>query len=97
LTIGDKTMITTLDLLGTIGASVLGLPGILGVALGMTTRNWILAALMGGAIGLIAPILLGGSHSTHVPISVTEYAIGVIVGILAGLVGSAIRHKGATV
>lgn len=90
-------MISTLDLLGTIGASVLGLPGILGVALGMMTRNWILAAVMGGVIGVLAPVLLGGSHSTHVAISTTEYAIGVVVGILAGLVGTAIRHKGATV
>lgn len=90
-------MITTLDLLGTIGASVLGLPGILGIALGMTTRKWLMAALMGGAIGLIAPFLLGGSHSTHVPISMTEYAIGMIVGVMAGLLGCAIRCKGATV
>lgn len=90
-------MISTLDLLGTIGASVLGLPGILGVALGMTTRNWILAAVMGGVVGLITPVLLGGSHSTHVAVSVTEYAIGIAVGVLAGLIGSAIRHKGATV
>lgn len=89
-------MISTLDLLGTIGASVLGLPGILGVALGMMTRKWVLAALMGGAVGVIAPILLGGSHSAHVPVSTMETAIGVIIGILAGLVGCAIRHKGAT-
>ncbi|WGW03637.1 hypothetical protein [Tropicibacter oceani] len=90
-------MISTLDLLGTIGASVLGLPGILGVALGMMTRNWILAAALGGAVGLIAPILMGGSHSTHVAITPMEYVISIVVGILAGLVGSAIRHKGATV
>lgn len=90
-------MISTLDLLGTLGASVLGLPGILGVALGMMTRNWLLAAVLGGLVGLMAPVLLGGSHSTHVAISFTEYAIGVAVGMLAGLVGSAIRHKGATV
>lgn len=90
-------MISTLDLLGTIGASVLGLPGILGVALGMMTRNWMLAAVMGGIIGLVAPVLLGGSHSTHVPVTFLEYAIGISVGVLAGLVGSAIRHKGALV
>lgn len=90
-------MISTLDLLGTIGASVLGLPGILGVALGMMTRNWILAAVMGGVVGVLAPVLLGGSHSTHVAISTLEYVVGVMVGIVAGLGGSAIRHKGATV
>lgn len=90
-------MISTLDLLGTIGASVLGLPGILGMALGMATRNWIVAAVLGGAMGLIAPVLLGGSHSTHVAVSMGEYAIGIAVGILSGLVGTAIRHKGTTV
>ncbi|MCE8520483.1 hypothetical protein KBY24_06800 [Ruegeria pomeroyi] len=90
-------MISTLDLLGTIGASVLGLPGILGVALGMMTRNWIVAAVMGGIVGVIAPLLLGGSHSTHVAISGAEYAIAIVVGILAGLVGTAVRHKGASI
>lgn len=90
-------MLSFLDLLGTIGASVLGLPGIIGVALGMATRNWLLAAGLGGLIGLLAPMLLGGSHSTHVPVTVLEYAIGMIIGVLAGLLGCAIRHKGATV
>ncbi|SDD56792.1 hypothetical protein [Ruegeria marina] len=90
-------MISLLDLVGTIGASVLGLPGILGLALGMTTRNWILAAVMGGIVGLIAPILLGGSHSMNVTVPVAEYVIGMLVGICAGFAGSAVRHKGAKV
>ncbi|MFW8637341.1 hypothetical protein [Cribrihabitans pelagius] len=87
-------MISFLDLLGTIGASVLGLPGILGLSLGMMTRKWIAAAGLGVAAGVIAPLLLGGSHSTHVAISYSEYAVAVIVGILAALTGTAIRRKG---
>ena len=90
-------MISTLDLLGTIGASVLGLPGILGMALGMMTRNWMLAAAMGGVTGLLAPFLLGGSHSTHVSVSMQEYVVAITVGMLAALVGCAVRHKGATI
>lgn len=90
-------MISILDLLGTIGGSILGLPGILGMALGMTTRKWPLAIAFGGVIGLLAPLVLGGSHSTHVPITVTEYAVAVVVGVLAALTGCAVRHKGATV
>ncbi|MCB1341971.1 MAG: hypothetical protein KDK24_13090 [Pseudooceanicola sp.] len=86
-----------LDLLGTIGGSILGLPGILGMALGMATRNWALAAGLGAAIGLLTPILLGGSHSTHVPITTIEYVVSVLIGTIAGLVGCAVRRKGATV
>ncbi|SIO30181.1 hypothetical protein [Vannielia litorea] len=90
-------MLNILDLLGTIGGSILGLPGILGTALGMMTRNWLVAAGLGGLIGVLSPLILGGSHSTHVPITMTEYAVSIIVGVIAGLVGCAIRHKGATV
>lgn len=90
-------MLGFLDTLGTIGASVLGLPGIFGVAVGMMTRNWLLAGGGGGLIGLFAPMLLGGSHSTHVSISMTEYVISITVGVLASLLGCAIRHKGALV
>ncbi|PKQ10495.1 MAG: hypothetical protein CVT70_19380 [Alphaproteobacteria bacterium HGW-Alphaproteobacteria-1] len=86
-----------LDLVGTIGANVLGLPGILGVSLGLMTRNWILAAVMGATVGLIAPILLGASHATNVAVPLSEHAIGIAIGMLAGLLGCAIRHKGATV
>ncbi|MCT4371051.1 hypothetical protein CLG85_012275 [Yangia mangrovi] len=86
-----------LDLLGTIGGSILGLPGILGVALGMTTRNWIVAMILGGAIGVLSPLVLGGHHSAHVPITTLEYSVSTIIGLLAGLVGCAIRHKGARV
>lgn len=90
-------MLSLLDLLGTIGASILGLPGILGVALGMMTRNLIVAAILGGGVGVVSPFLLGGSHSTHVPITSLEYGIALAIGVLAGLIGCAIRRKGATV
>lgn len=90
-------MLSLLDLLGTIGGSILGLPGILGVALGMTTRNWIVAMILGGAIGVLSPLLLGGHHSAHVPISTLEYSISTLIGILAGLIGCAVRRKGARV
>lgn len=90
-------MLSFLDLLGTIGASILGLPGILGVALGMMTRNPILAAVLGGGVGIVSPLVLGGSHSTHVPITPLEYGVALTVGAVAGLIGCAIRRKGATV
>lgn len=90
-------MLSFLDLLGTIGAAVLGLPGILGLALGMTTRNWFIAMGLGGIVGALSPILVGGAHSTYVPVTVTEFTVSILVGILAGAVGCGIRHKGATV
>ncbi len=90
-------MLGLLDFLGTIGGAILNLPGILGLALGMTTRNWALAAGMGAAVGLVTPLLLGGAHSTFVAVTVTEFSVSVGIGILAGLAGCAIRHKGASV
>lgn len=90
-------MLGLLDLLGTIGGSILGLPGILGMALGMTTRKWVLAAGLGAVVGLLTPTLLGGSHSTHVPVTMIEYVVSVLIGAAAGLVGCVVRHKGATV
>lgn len=90
-------MLNMLDLLGTIGGSILGLPGILGTAIGMSTRNWALAGALGGAVGIASPVLLGGSHSTQVAVTPLEYGMALVVGVLAGLVGCAIRRKGATV
>ena len=90
-------MLSLLDLLGTIGASVLGLPGIVGVAVGMATRKWLLATIIGGIVGLLAPMVLGGSHSAEVAITPLEYAVSIVIGVLAGGVGCAIRRKGATV
>lgn len=87
-------MLGILDLLGTIGAAVLGLPGILGVGLGMTSRNPLVGAGLGGLVGVLSPLLLGGSNSTHVAITPLEYGTALVVGVLAGLIGCAIRRKG---
>lgn len=90
-------MLSFLDLLGTIGGAILGLPGILGVTLGMTTRNWIIAMILGGGIGVLTPVILGEHHSAQVPITALEYSVSTLIGLLAGLMGCAIRRIGAKV
>jgi|GEM_PF-2045989 len=90
-------MLSFLDLLGTIGGAILGLPGIVGVALGMTTRNWIVAVILGGGIGILTPVILGGHHAAHVPITALEYSVSTVIGLMAGLVGCGIRRIGAKV
>ena len=45
-----------LDLLGTIGGNILSLPGILGLALGMMTRNISLGAGLGGVVGIVETV-----------------------------------------
>ena len=80
-----------------IGGAILGLPGILGVTLGMTTRNWIIAMILGGGIGVLTPVILGGHHSAQVPITALEYSVSTLIGPLAGLMGCAIRRIGAKV
>ena len=84
-----------LDLLGTIGGNVLSLPGILGLALGMATRNWILGICMGGAVGVAETMIFAGFRMAD--IEVVELVVAVLVGMASGAVGTAIRHKGATV
>lgn len=84
-----------LDLLGTIGGNVLSLPGIVGVALGMMTRNWRLAAILGGGVGVAETLVFAGFNLDN--IEMLELFIAVAVGMVAGTVGCAIRHKGATV
>ncbi|WP_209000456.1 hypothetical protein [Labrenzia sp. DG1229] len=88
-------MIGILDLLGTVGGNILSFPGILGLALGMMTRNWILAAAMGGAVGVAETFLFAGFKLAEV--QMIDLAIAALVGVLASSVGCAIRHKGATV
>ncbi len=88
-------MLGILDLLGTIGGNIFSLPGILGLALGMMTRNWILAAAMGGVVGVVETFLFAGFNMAEV--QMFDLAIAVLVGILAGSLGCVIRHKGATV
>ncbi len=84
-----------LDLLGTIGGNVLGLPGILGVALGMMTRKLWLGALMGGVVGVLETLIFAGWQFAHV--ETLELIVAIVVGLCAGTVGTAIRLKGATV
>ena len=84
-----------LDLIGTIGGNALSLPGILGLAFGMMTRNWIVAAVLGATVGLAETMIFVGFDLAGVEIM--ELLIAIVVGVLAGLLGCAIRHKGATV
>ncbi|WP_269581503.1 hypothetical protein [Roseibium sp. Sym1] len=88
-------MLGILDLLGTIGGNILSLPGILGLALGMMTRNWIVAAILGALVGVFETVVFAGFHL--VEISSLDLAVAIIVGVLASSLGCAIRHKGATV
>lgn len=84
-----------LDFLGTVGGNVLSLPGILGLALGMMTRNLGLAAIMGGLVGFAETLIFAQMSFTNVvPM---DLGIAVAVGVFAGCVGCAIRRKGTTV
>ncbi|WP_170326576.1 hypothetical protein [Ruegeria arenilitoris] len=83
-----------LELLGTIGANIISLPGILGLALGMMTRRVWLGALMGGVVGVIETLLF--AHWSFANIETIEILIAVVVGLCAGSLGSAIRIKGTT-
>ncbi|GAA6160084.1 hypothetical protein NBRC116589_22580 [Ruegeria sp. HU-ET01832] len=84
-----------LELLGTIGANIISLPGILGLALGMMTRNLMLGAVMGGVVGVLETLIF--AHWSFANIQTIELVIAVVVGFCAGALGSAIRIKGATV
>ena len=84
-----------LNFLGTVAGNVLSLPGILGLALGMMTRNIFLATGMGGAVGVIETMIFAKFNLANV--EMLELIIAVAVGILAGAVGCAIRIKGTTV
>lgn len=84
-----------LDILGTIAGNALSLPGILGLALGMTTRNPWLGAALGALVGVLETLVFAGFALAGV--EATELVVGVLVGVIAGALGSAIRRKGATV
>ncbi|MET1410963.1 hypothetical protein ABVF61_01785 [Roseibium sp. HPY-6] len=88
-------MLGILDLLGTIGGNVLSLPGILGLALGMMTRNWILAGILGALVGIAETFIFAGFNMAEV--RMFDLSIAIIVGVLAASLGCVIRHKGATV
>lgn len=84
-----------LDILGTIGGNILSLPGILGLALGMMTRNVILAAVMGAMVGVAETLIFAGMSFAN--IQTMELVIAVLVGVLAACVGCGLRVKGTTV
>lgn len=84
-----------LDILGTIAGNILSLPGILGLALGMTTRNPALGAALGGVVGITQTLIFAGFSIGHVDL--VDLLIAVVVGLAAGAVGCAIRIKGTTV
>ena len=84
-----------LNLLGTIGGNVLSLPGILGLALGMTTRNVYLAMSMGAIVGLLETFIF--AHFDFGAIRMLELVVAICVGIAAGALGCGIRIKGTTV
>ena len=84
-----------LNLLGTIGGNVLSLPGILGLAAGMTTRRWIVGAIFGGTIGIMETLIFAGFSLAG--IGMLELIVAILVGIAAGVIGSLIRIKGTTV
>ncbi|WP_150523525.1 hypothetical protein [Roseibium sediminis] len=87
-------MLGFLDLLGTIGGNILSFPGILGLALGMMTRNWMLAAVMGAVVGIMKSLIFAGFHFSSV--DMIDLGVAIVIGVLAASVGCAIRHKGAT-
>lgn len=89
-------MLGFLDFLGTLGGNILSLPGIVGVALGMMTRNWLVAAVLGALIGVVQTVLVL-NHLDFAAINIYDLVIAVAVGVVFATIGCAIRHKGATV
>lgn len=83
-----------LNLLGTIAGNILSLPGILGLALGMMTRNIAVAAILGAIVGVGETMVFAKFQTAN--IDILELLIAVLVGTLAGMVGCAIRLKGTT-
>ncbi|MEQ9695608.1 hypothetical protein [Shimia sp. SDUM112013] len=81
-----------LNLLGTIAGNILSLPGILGLALGMMTRNVFVAAILGGLVGVIETMIFAKFQMAYV--DMLELSVAVAVGVLAGMIGCGIRIKG---
>ncbi|MFD0978935.1 hypothetical protein [Tropicimonas aquimaris] len=84
-----------LDLLGTIAANILSLPGILGFAAGMMTRNLAIAAVVGVLIGAIETMVFAGFSMAAV--EPLELVIGICVGAAFAVLGCLVRIRGATV
>lgn len=84
-----------LEILATIAANILSLPGILGLGLGMATRKPLLGSLFGALVGVATTLVF--ADMMFGKIDMTELVIAVFVGAVAGGLGSLIRIKGATV
>ncbi len=84
-----------LEILGTIAANILSLPGILGVLFGMMTRNPLVGSALGALVGVAKTFVFAGmSFANAEPL---EMGIAIIVGAVFGGLGSMIRRIGATV
>ena len=84
-----------LELIGTFVGNVLSLPGILGLGLGLLTRSPAVGAILGGLVGVFEALTFAGF--SFAGLEGLETAMSVIVGVMFGSLGSAIRRKGATV
>ena len=83
-----------LEFLGTLGGNILSLPGVLGLAVGMMTRNVGLACVFGGVVGIIELLVFG--KFTFAGAGLLEIVLSIAVGMAAGVIGSLIRRKGTT-
>ncbi len=81
-----------LEILGTIAANILSLPGIFGLAFGMMTRSPVLAAILGALTGVAENLIFFGFD-----LGAQDLIIAIGVGIIAGCLGSWVRRKGTTV
>ncbi len=84
-----------LDIFGIIAANILSLPGVLGLGLGMTTRRPILGILLGALVGLAETMLF--ARFDFAAVEPTELGVALVVGAVAGGMGTLIRRYGATV
>ena len=84
-----------LEILGTIAGNVLSLPGILGLALGMTTRRLPVGIMLGILVGVAKTYVFAAMSSGTIEIFELEIAMG--VGAVFGALGTMVRRIGATV
>lgn len=89
-------MLGVLEILGLIAGNILNLPGILGVGLGMTTRNPVIGAVLGALVGVVSTYVFFADLGTGTLVS-PELFVAVGVGMVFGSLGSLIRRVGATV
>ena len=84
-----------LEIFGTIAGNILSLPGVLGLGLGLLTRRTGIAVVLGALVGVLETMIF--ADFTFANIEIFELVISVMVGCIAGALGSAIRRKGTTV